>query len=94
MSLSSLQNAYMLATSCTLEEHSRRPDNISCLSLAQALLEKASAAAEAAAQHPTPPKELLTARKALHTLVCPCPLHASALQRLNRQGRKELEYIL
>ena len=84
----------MLAASCTLEEHSKRPDRASCLSLAQALLKKAFAAVEAAAQHPTLPKEMLTARKALHALVCPCPLYASQLQRLSRQGRQGIEYIL
>ena len=72
MSSSVLQNAYILATSCTLEEHTKRHDRKSCLSLAQAFVKKAAAALEAAAQLPAHTKELQTARKALHRLVCTC----------------------
>lgn len=70
--ISLLQSAYILATSCTLEEHSKRPDRKSSLSLAKAFVKKASAAMEAAVQLPTPPTEVQIARKTLHTLVCPC----------------------
>ncbi len=83
-----LQNAYILAVSCTLEEHTKRPDRKSCLSLAQAFVKKASAALEAAAQLPAHPSQLQTARKALHRLVCPClSIHITTAAALSgREG--------
>ena len=61
----------MLGTSCTLEEHTKRPESKPCLSLAQALLRKASASLEALTQTSISPDEIITARKQLHFLVRP-----------------------
>ena len=89
-----LQRSYILATSCTLEEHSKRPDRNSCLSLAQAFVKKASAAIEAAAKVPTPPKEVQSARKALHTLVCPClPTHVTTSEAQSGRIKAKQEII-
>ena len=72
LTFSFLQNAYILAISCTLGEHAKSPDRKSCLSLAQAFVTKASAALEAAAQLPVQRNDLQTARRALLRLVLPC----------------------
>ena len=69
---SSSQTAYMLGASCTLEEHLKHPESKACLSLAQALLKKASAALEAAAQLLADAGDALMATKTLHSLVCTC----------------------
>ena len=68
-----LQKAYLLATSCTLAEHFKRPNDQACLSLAQALLKNASASLEAAQQQqlPADEEETRTARKQLLLLVKP-----------------------
>ena len=66
----SLQDAYFLSIKCTDAEYAIHPEQRSCLHLAHALRQKASAALEADMQLPVSPEDLQDAKKGMWRVVC------------------------